>query len=161
MTTHAQLVREAANWLRGSRKCSLVATEIATMIDEKPDAIGWGNQVSILVECKTSRQDFLADAKKPHRFREGVGQERWFYMPAGIVVPDDLPEGWGLLERQSIGMSDLYQCRRTVKPEIRELTPDVCRKERQMLIALAWRALQAATLVKPLSVTDEAPTEAQ
>jgi hypothetical protein len=53
----------------------------------------------VLVEVKVSRADFLRDAKKTHRHTGcGMGQERWYLAPPGILRAADLPEGWGLAE---------------------------------------------------------------
>ncbi|MCX8596782.1 hypothetical protein J3U31_02710 [Gilliamella sp. B3486] len=66
---------------------------------EKPDAIGFRNNVSLLIECKTSRSDFLADKKKTFRINPNLGMGDWrFYLcPPDLIKIDDLPIGWGLL----------------------------------------------------------------
>lgn len=103
--THAQLVEVAARWLRRTRRCSVVLTELVAIgISEIPDAIGWhctGGAWSILVEAKTSRADFRRDADKPHRgvlSDQSVGQERYYLAPKGILKAEDMPPGWGLIE---------------------------------------------------------------
>ncbi|MDQ7286946.1 hypothetical protein O0I55_17650, partial [Stenotrophomonas sp. Sm5341] len=67
---------------------------------EDPDAIGWYTGRTMLVECKVSRSDFLADRKK--RFRanpeRGLGLYRYFMAPKGLIKVDELPARWGLLE---------------------------------------------------------------
>lgn len=67
---------------------------------EQPDAIGFRSGTSLLIECKTSRSDFLADKKK--RFRKdpskGMGDWRFMLTPKGLVTVEELPAGWGLLE---------------------------------------------------------------
>jgi hypothetical protein len=66
-----------------------------------PDAIGWKRAChSVLVECKVTRSDFLADRAKPFRLKpdQGVGCERFYLVSAGMVRGEDLPTGWGLLE---------------------------------------------------------------
>ena len=98
--THAQLVQKAVEWLRGYR-CGVVLSEQACASGEMPDAIGWkGSCHSVLVECKISRADFLADRGK--RFRQkpdtGVGCERFYLVPKEMVCAGELPVGWGLLE---------------------------------------------------------------
>jgi hypothetical protein len=98
--THAQLVQQAVAWLRGYR-CGVVLSEQACLSGEMPDAIGWKRAChSVLVECKISRADFLADRDKPFRQKPeiGVGCERFYLAPAGMLTPSDLPLGWGLLE---------------------------------------------------------------
>jgi hypothetical protein len=99
--THQDLVKIAEKWLLGTRKCSFVFTELACIAtSEIPDAIGFRDGHSILVECKTSRSDFLADGKKYFRRNAemGVGSYRFFMAPQGIISVQDLPQGWGLVE---------------------------------------------------------------
>jgi hypothetical protein len=72
---HALLVRRAVEWLRRYR-CGVVLSEQACVSGEMPDAIGWKRAChSVLVECKISRADFLADRNKPFRQKpqSGVG----------------------------------------------------------------------------------------
>lgn len=100
--SHDALVERAGIWLR-KIGCKIVFTELATSTrtGEIPDAIGWkfSGQVSILVECKATRADFLADRNK--RFRAnpelGMGDWRFYLCPPGIITVEDLPAGWGLL----------------------------------------------------------------
>jgi hypothetical protein len=98
--THAELVERAERWLRKTRGCSVVLTEMTSTLYETPDAIGWrvSERWSILVEAKADRRDFLRDQGKPHRGGVGLGQERWYLTPPGIVMPEEAPDGWGLLE---------------------------------------------------------------
>ena len=66
-----------------------------------PDAIGWKQAChSVLVECKVTRGDFLADREKPCRKKpeKGVGSERFYLTPAALIKIEELPTGWGLLE---------------------------------------------------------------
>lgn len=98
--THGQLVKVAEQWLRRYR-CGIVLSEQQCASGEMPDAIGWkGNCRSVVVECKISRADFLADRMKLWRQNPEValGCERLYLSPRGIVRPEDLPKGWGLLE---------------------------------------------------------------
>jgi hypothetical protein len=98
--THAQLVEKAVYWLRRYR-CGVVLSEQACASGEMPDAIGWKSAChSVLVECKVTRSDFLADRAKPFRLKpeHGVGCERFYLVPAGILCREELPAGWGLLE---------------------------------------------------------------
>ncbi len=106
---HAGLVTEGVRWLRqlGAR---VVIPELkaATQAGEIPDVIGWKSGYSILLECKMSRADFLADKKK--YFREhpekGMGNYRLYLCPEGLISPEELPKNWGLLYYQK-GSSDL------------------------------------------------------
>lgn len=103
MPTHADLVLSAAVWLR-ARRCSVVITEMVSAAGETADAIGFNSWRSTLIECKTSRADFRVDALKPFR-REGrgMGNERFFLVPQGLLRVEDLPQGWGLLELKDDG----------------------------------------------------------
>src|ERR1700686_5875531 len=59
--THGQLVERAVRWLR-SYRCGVVLSEQACVSGEMPDAIGWKRaNHSVLVECKVTRADFLAE----------------------------------------------------------------------------------------------------
>jgi hypothetical protein len=98
--THAQLVEKAVNWLRKYR-CGVVLSEQACVSGEMPDAIGWKRAChSVLVECKVSRPDFLADRDKPFRknAEAGVGCERFYLTVRGLIRQNELPPKWGLLE---------------------------------------------------------------
>lgn len=101
-TDHAALVLLAERWLR-RRNCGIVLRDpFAPPLDngEKPDAIGWRDGLSILVECKATRSDFFSDRRK--KFREspeaGMGDWRFYLCPKGLLTVSDLPAGWGLLE---------------------------------------------------------------
>jgi len=82
--THAQLVEKAVRWLRNYR-CGVVLSEQACVSGEMPDAIGWKRAChSVLVECKVTRSDFLADAPTlPLKPDQGVGCERFYLVSAG------------------------------------------------------------------------------
>jgi hypothetical protein len=98
--THPQMVKIAVEWLRRYR-CGVVLSEQACASGEMPDAIGWKRAChSVLVECKISRADFLADRGKPFRLKPamGMGCERFYLAPAGMIGASELPAGWGLLE---------------------------------------------------------------
>lgn len=98
--THAHLVDKAVRWLRWYR-CGVVLSEQACASGEMPDAIGWKRAChSVLVECKVTRPDFLADRAKPFRQKpeKGIGSERFYLTPPGLAKIEELPAGWGLLE---------------------------------------------------------------
>ena len=101
--THARLVAKAVDWLR-RYGCGIVLSEQACVSGEVPDAIGWkGACRSVVVECKLTRSDFLADRAKPFRQNPelGLGCERWYLTPAGLLSADELPRYWGLLEARA------------------------------------------------------------
>lgn len=98
--THELLVQRAVLWLRKPMRCPVVFAEITTAACMTPDAIGWryGSQC-ILVECKRTRSDFRADAKKMHkRFGATPGHLRFYMTPAGLLRPEQIPADWGLVE---------------------------------------------------------------
>lgn len=97
--THAELVHRAERWLLNTMKCGFVLTELATRAPETPDAIGWERGSSILVECKVSRADFMADQKKWFRTHPetGMGDRRYYMTPPNLIFEDELPANWGLL----------------------------------------------------------------
>ena len=98
---HKSLVSLGVRWLRS--RCSIVFYEFATYGNESPDVIGWRSGLSILIECKASRADFIRDAKKfSRRVPEfGMGQHRYYLCPPGVIGVDDLPPDWGLLWAQN------------------------------------------------------------
>ena len=62
----------------------MILSEQACVSGEMPDAIGWKRASrSVLVECKISRADFLADRDKPFRQKSdlGLGCERFYLTP--------------------------------------------------------------------------------
>ena len=97
--THNDLVKIGKKWLIKARSCSVVLTETQAQSGEIIDCVGWRRQLSILIECKTSRADFRRDLKKWYRNSgPGIGQKRYFLAPKGIIPVDEVPVGWGLLE---------------------------------------------------------------
>ncbi|WP_444941229.1 hypothetical protein ACJJI3_01415 [Microbulbifer sp. ZKSA004] len=101
VTTHAELVNRAEHWLK-SQGCGVVFRDefrATTYTGEQPDAIGWRDGLSLLIECKASRSDFLADKRKKFRQdpAQGMGDWRFYMCPPDVIREEDLPEGWGLL----------------------------------------------------------------
>ena len=115
--THKEGVKRIAAWLTGRKRMAVVMAErVVTAVSETPDVIAWsGRGESILVEVKVSRADFHADKAKIFRREEdyGVGTQRYFAAPAGVLKPEDMPEGWGLLAIHQ------YQVRELVAPTIK------------------------------------------
>src|SRR6266571_4813482 len=106
--THAKLVKLAEGWLRRSYRCGIVLSEQTADSGEVPDVIGWKAQCrSVLVECKVSRADFLADRCKSVRLQPeaSMGCERFYLTPKGLLKAEDLPKGWGLLECDREGVN--------------------------------------------------------
>lgn len=96
--THEELVVQAQGWLK-RQQCSVIISEMAS-VGEEADAIGFINGISILVECKASRADFLRDKKKPFRIEPccGMGTYRYYLAPKGMIKTSELPDRWCLLE---------------------------------------------------------------
>lgn len=107
--THADLCAIAVRWLKrpnsqNGHGCCIAASEVKSgWSGEIPDAIGFRRKGydygdgSVVVEVKVTRGDFLADRKKAHRIEGGLGNWRYFMCPEGLIQPDELPDGWGLL----------------------------------------------------------------
>ena len=115
--THSQLVEKAVRWLRRYR-CGVVLSEQACVSGEMPDAIGWKRAChSVLVECKVTRADFVADRAKPFRRKpeQGVGSERFYLTPAGLLRREEMPAGWGLLEAQGRGVEMIHPSARNLR----------------------------------------------
>lgn len=111
--THQDLCRLAVKWLKNKGKCHVAVSEISTGV-EIPDAIGYTKNklktsrslsmsdtmhICTMVEAKISRSDYLQDAKKPYRVKPetGVGTLRYYICPQGLILPEEIPECWGLL----------------------------------------------------------------
>lgn len=128
--THAQLVKKAIKWL-WSQRCVVVISEMAGS-GQEPDAIGWHPGYSILIECKASRSDFLADKHKRYRrFSESMGDQRYYLAPKGTIKSEELPEGWGLLVPSGNGVRIVVQSRyipnKDCHSEIHLLLSAICR----------------------------------
>ena len=145
--THNKLVERAVAWLR-SYGCGVVLSEQSCASGETPDAIGWKRGChSVTVECKISRADFLADREKPFRRKpeKGMGCERFYLTPAGLLAPENLPAGWGLLELR--GRSVEMLCGSTGK--LRAAVG--FRREMNLLLASLRRV---EVRIEPQSITD-------
>lgn len=100
--THKKLIEIGYKWLLKNASCGVAFKEFNCANDtgEQPDVIGFGSSGhSVLVEVKVSRSDFLSDKKK--KFREqphmGMGSQRYYLCPTGLIKSNELPEGWGLV----------------------------------------------------------------
>ena len=100
--------------------------EVVSGTCETPDAIGWRNGWSMLIECKVSRSDFQRDAQKYFRQADGLhgmGSFRWYMTPPGLLRMSEVPEGWGLLEVHTRSVFEIH-------PAVqRELSPSAYRSE--------------------------------
>jgi hypothetical protein len=145
--THAQLVDRAVRWLR-SYRCGVVLSEQACVSGEMPDALGWKQAChSVLVECKVTRADFLADRAKPFRTKpdKGVGSERFYLTPASLLKREELPAGWGLLELRRGRIEMLQASAKNLR------TATGFRYEMNLLLASLRRV---EVRIEPQSITD-------
>jgi hypothetical protein len=100
---HDFLRKCAVRWLTGTKKCSVVLSEMSSAAGEIPDAVGWKYGNSILVECKVSLSDIHANQFKSHiRSEKGVGRFRYLMVPMGLIGVDHFArlghfKDWGLL----------------------------------------------------------------
>ena len=97
--THDDLIQIGKKWLIKARNCQVVLSETQAQSGEVPDIVGWRGQLSTLIECKTSLADFRRDLQKWYRNSgPGIGQQRYFMAPKGVIPVSEVPDGWGLLE---------------------------------------------------------------
>ena len=147
--THAQLVKLAENWLRRSYRCGVILAEQACASGEIPDVIGWkGRCRSVVVECKVSRADFLADGQKPWRKDPvmALGCERLYLAPAGLISPAELPPGWGLLEYRA------HKVRLAVKPRRNSLRSSQGLMHEMNLLLASLRRVEVR--IEPQTITE-------
>jgi hypothetical protein len=103
-TLHGELVDMGARWLRRTG-FGVVATELTVAgVSEQVDGIGFRASCSAVLEAKVSRADYLADRRKPHRRSGGLGNYRFFVCQQGLILPEELPERWGLLWTKGRGL---------------------------------------------------------
>lgn len=119
--THAQLVTAAYDWILKRGRCGVAFREFRTGASngEHPDVIGFYCGGSVLIECKASRADFLADRQKMFRKHPqlGMGTIRYYCCPKGLLKKEELPEGWGLLEIDEKGKAKAIRPRATMTNE--------------------------------------------
>lgn len=62
--------------------------------------------LKVAYEIKVSRSDFAHELNQPKKRQaaEELADECYFATPAGMIKPDETPEGWGLIEMTSNGM---------------------------------------------------------
>jgi len=94
--THKDLVNKAFAWAKGKYEVVVKERQGGWEI---PDVMGMNLRSSVMIECKVSRADYFRDRKKPSR-RSGdmPGNWRLYCVPSGMIKPEELPDGWGLLE---------------------------------------------------------------
>jgi hypothetical protein len=147
--THTQLVRLAEQWLRRKYHCGIVLSEQSCASGETPDVIGWkGKCRSVMIECKISRGDFLADREKPFRKdpAQGMGCERFYLAPQGLIRFDELPRTWGLLEAKGRDISI------TARPARKSQRSDIGLMWEMNLLLASLRRVEVR--IEPQTITD-------
>jgi len=145
--THEKLVARAVNWLR-KYGCGVVLSEQSCASGETPDAIGWKRAChSVVVECKISRADFLADREKPFRTKpeKGMGCERYYLAASGLIHENELPLGWGLLELRGREVS-------VAVPASKKMRSAVGFRHEMNLLLASLRRVEVR--IEPQSITD-------
>lgn len=107
---HYQLCCEGAKYIIQPRakepwqtQNMLSAVELVCYGAELTDVYATNRETSTIIEVKVSHVDFLNDQKKYARSKEAedaghqIGNFRYYLCPEGIIKPDELPIGWGLL----------------------------------------------------------------
>ena len=146
---HAQLIVRAVEWLRRRYKCGIILSEQYCATGEVPDVIAWKGQCkSVLVECKVSRADFLADAGKPFRQtpEDGMGSQRFYMAPMGVIRAEELPKHWGLLELCG------REVRMAVKPGRVDLRSEAGLTKEMNLLLASLRRVEVR--IEPQTITD-------
>lgn len=106
---HYQLCLEGAKWLKRKKNhehfetpWKYIAVELCVYGCENPDIWASNGWSTIVVEVKTRRSDFKNDEKKKWGQKGNeeciAGNYRYYLAPKGLLKPEDLSEGIGLLE---------------------------------------------------------------
>ena len=109
---------------------------------------GIGELDTLAIEIKVSRSDFLADVKDPAKqagWREAATRHA-YAVPAGLVRPDEIPAGSGLLAVRQFGDGTCYPewAKRVPYSGMRPVPP-------WLTLALAYRMSEAEAKVRGLS----------
>ena len=100
---HKDLVEKGKKWLKSQNGkywySPIVFSELVCIGIEIPDVIGFSSGSSTIIECKTSRSDFLKDKKKISRNVSylGMGVYRFYMCPENLIKETELPDKWGLI----------------------------------------------------------------
>lgn len=99
--THKELVMIGFKWMLANCSVGVAFREFRAVANgEYTDVIGFGSGGhSVIIEVKVSRADFIADKKKRFRLspEHGMGKQRFYLCPAGLIQKEELPAGWGLV----------------------------------------------------------------
>ena len=127
----------------------MVLSEQTVDCGEVPDIVGWRSDGhSVVVECKVSRSDFFADQKKSARAAPdtGMGRERFYLVPKGLLTRADLPPGWGLLEYHNRDVE------LTVKSTVRNLRDQTSVLAELKLLIASLRRVEIR--IEPQTITE-------
>jgi hypothetical protein len=128
---HHDLAGRLAQWLRDKGRITweniqMVSTQAGRTACVRPDVYSMEKTTNplrmnpVVHEVKVSRADFLADLKKPEKragyacFSESV----CYVAPAGMIKPEEIPDGCGLLEERSPGQFTLTKRSKRKKIEL-------------------------------------------
>ena len=146
--THEALRKRAVQWLTNTQRCSVVLSEIVTSCSEVPDAVGWRNWFSMVVECKVSRSDYFAQKNKNHVLAgRGVGQHGYILCPKGMLTVEDLDgTGYGLME-----IADEHG---NIRVKLPPLLREPCREDEITMLVSALRRVRAREFLVIVPETD-------
>ena len=100
--THEELIKRGVKWLKNNQistmRFPIILPEYRCFANSIPDIIGLNHYRTAVIECKVSRADYLADQHKGHRhYRFQLGNYRYYLCPVGLLLPNEINNGWGLL----------------------------------------------------------------
>ena len=114
-------------------------------------------------EVKVSKQDWKRELANPHKVEEGIYKFCdcwWIVAPQGIVVRDELPKTWGLLELQPYDPA-----KPKLKPALRQVVAAPTLKPQQMsrsfIAALLRRADEANSAIIERAVREQVDERTQ
>lgn len=92
----------------------------------------------VAVEVKVSRGDFARELDNPNKRQlwESYCTETWFASPAGMIRPEEIPEGWGLLEAIGGGR---------IRAKVRAPQRASSKPDEHLWISIARRAAEASS----------------
>jgi hypothetical protein len=166
VVNHAQLVKAGKLWVLGqSGRCKVALVEFYSGEHEIPDILAFRNTgLSVMIECKASRADFLKDKKKHSRQFDkfGLGMEKWYLVAPDVThdVKKEIPEGWGcLLYCPSKHTRGYYLSCLARAARVNDMGKDeyeyLLSIERRILIRACARAVEAQRLTSPLAITND------
>lgn len=152
--THSNLIYAISQWAIGVAGYPVCVTECKVKITQEiPDALAFkANGNTALFEVKISHSDFAADAGKKFRAEEdkGMGLYRYYVVPWGLVTPEEVSPGWGLLWVNDAGKVSVRKqsskfLRRKHSAEISTLVSALRRMAPQAEAGVSARLFKVAT----------------